>query len=59
LPLKNGRWRLAFALAVAVLVDARMAHAVPVPEMDPGLAGAGLTLLAASLLMVFGRRARR
>jgi hypothetical protein len=41
--------------AMLLVAGAARAHAT-VPEMDPGLASAGFTLLAGSLLMVFGRR---
>ena len=45
-----------FALAIVVLLRASAwASLMDAPEMNPGMAVAGLALLTSSLLMIFGR----
>ena len=46
------------ALLVSLLAIADQAHAVPVPELDPGSASMGIALLAGALVVLNGRRKR-
>ena len=43
------------ALGIIVLLRGLASAHTDVPEMDPGMATAGLALLAGSLAMIFGR----
>lgn len=45
---------IGFALVFAAISPA--AWAVPVPEMDPGLATGAMALLSSGLLLIAGRR---
>ncbi len=47
-------WSVGFALVLSAF--SAPAFAVPVPEMDPGLATGALALLSSGLLLIAGRR---
>ncbi len=47
-------WSVGFALILSAF--SAPAHAVLVPEMDPGLATGALALLSSGLLLIAGRR---
>ena len=47
------------AVSASVLLVATSAMAIPVPELDPGSASLGATLLIGGLLVLNGRRRKR
>ncbi len=47
-------WSVGFVLVLSAF--SAPAFAVPVPEMDPGLATGALALLSSGLLLIAGRR---
>ena len=53
--MKKQSMAVLLALGIVVVLRGRALAILAAPEMDPGMATAGLALLAGSMVMLFGR----